>query len=271
MLFLATLAVLLMQTLAASSCRTTVAAGNYHTCAILDDAAVKCWGYAAKGELGYGDTSTRGNQPNEMGEKLPAVELGTGRTAVSVSASYYFTCALLDSATVKCWGKNEYGELGYGDTRDRGDDSNEMGETLPSVELGRGRTAVSVSTGRVHACALLDDATVKCWGNNANGALGYGDTSDRGDVSNEMGDRLPAVDLGAGRTAVSVSASKYHVCAVLDDATVKCWGFNSLFGVLGQGDKLHRGDDSNGGCPARPTRGCGGREEAWGWWLTVLS
>jgi len=54
-----------------------------------------------------------------------------------------------------------------------------------------------------------------------------------------------------------------------DDATVKCWGLN-FWGQLGQGDQSNRGDGSNGGCPARPSRGFAGRAEGWGWWLTVL-
>ena len=54
-----------------------------------------------------------------------------------------------------------------------------------------------------------------------------------------------------------------------DDATVKCWGSN-YNGELGQGDTMFRGDGGNGGCPARPTRGCAGREQGWSWWLTVL-
>jgi len=54
-----------------------------------------------------------------------------------------------------------------------------------------------------------------------------------------------------------------------DDATVKCWGDNEN-GELGYGDVKNRGNRQNGGCPARPTRGCGDREEGWGWWLTVL-
>jgi hypothetical protein len=107
------------------------------------------------------------------------------------------TCALLDDRTVKCWGRNGYGRLGYGDTRDRGDDAGETGDALSAVALGAGRTAVSIVAGSAHTCALLDDRTVKCWGRNGYGRLGYGDTRDRGDGAGEMGDALPALALGA--------------------------------------------------------------------------
>ncbi|KAJ1473409.1 regulator of chromosome condensation 1/beta-lactamase-inhibitor protein II [Baffinella frigidus] len=108
-----------------------------------------------------------------------------------------------------------------------------MGANLPAVDLGTGRIALSVSSGNDHTCALLDGATVKCWGSNNNGQLGYGDKLDRGDDNtNEMGARLPAVDLGAGRTALSITATYRHTCALLDDATVKCWGSND-YGQLG--------------------------------------
>jgi len=71
-----------------------------------------------------------------------------------------------------------------------------MGDNLPTVDLGTGRTTVWIAAGWVHTCALLDDASVKCWGNNLGGRLGVGDTNTRGDASGEMGDNLPAVDLG---------------------------------------------------------------------------
>ena len=62
-------------------------------------------------------------------------------------------------------------------------------------------------------CAVLDDATLKCWGNNASGQLGLGDTTNRGDDAGEMGDSLSAVDLGTGRTAGVVDAGGSHTCA----------------------------------------------------------
>ena len=72
-----------------------------------------------------------------------------------------------------------------------------MGDNLPFVDLGTGKTATQVVTGLYHTCALLNDATVKCWGYNNDGQLGQGHTDALGDESGEMGDNLPIVDLGS--------------------------------------------------------------------------
>jgi alpha-tubulin suppressor-like RCC1 family protein len=216
-------------------------AGAKHTCAILDDASVKCWGDNGSGRLGLGDTDKRGDAAGEMGESLPAVALGTGRTAVAISAGDAHSCAILDDGTVKCWGNNGSGRLGLGDTAKRGDAAGEMGDSLPTVALGTGRTAVVIDAGAKHTCAILDDGTVKCWGDNGSGRLGLGDTAKRGDAAGEMGDSLPAVALGTGRTVVAISVGDAHTCAILDDGTVKCWGDNGS-GRLGLGDTAKRGD-----------------------------
>ena len=82
----------------------------------------------------------------------------------------------------------------------------EMGDNLPAVDLGTGRTATAIfSGGGSHMCAFLDDKSLKCWGGNYFGQLGLGDTNNRGDASGEMGDNLPVVDLGTGRTATAIS------------------------------------------------------------------
>ena len=220
--------------------RTAVAvtAGLQHTCALLNGGAIKCWGFGAFGQLGLGAMKNRGDRPNEMGDALPAVDLGTGRTAVAVSAGAFHTCAVLDTGAVKCWG--HFSRLGLGDKNDRGSRPNEMGDALPAVDLGvRGRV-VAVSAGAVHTCALLDGGAVKCWGEGDDGQLGLGDGKSRGSAPNEMGDALPAVDLGTGRGAVAVSAGRFHTCAVLDNGAVKCWG-RGAEGQLGLGDKERRG------------------------------
>ncbi len=222
---------------------TAISAGANHTCALLDNSTVKCWGNNDNGQLGLGDSSTRGDGPGEMGDNLPAVSLGTGRTATAISAGFTHTCALLDNATVKCWGQGTDGRLGLGNITNRGDSTSpghQMGDNLPTVSLGTGRTAVAVSAGFSHTCALLDNATVKCWGANQFGQLGLGDTTPRGDAGGEMGDSLPAVSLGTGRTVTAISAGAGYDCARLDNATVKCWGSNSS-GQLGLGDTVNRG------------------------------
>jgi alpha-tubulin suppressor-like RCC1 family protein len=131
-----------------------------------------------------------------MGDNLPAVDLGSGRTAISLAAGVFHTCALLDSLQVKCWGYNWNGQLGVGDHVTRGTDPAHMGDNLPVVDLGTGRTARQIAAGQNHTCALLDNNAVKCWGYNNSGQLGRGDTRWRGDDQNEMGDYLPVVDLG---------------------------------------------------------------------------
>jgi alpha-tubulin suppressor-like RCC1 family protein len=223
---------------------TELSAGGNHTCALFTDGTVKCWGANASGQLGLGDTTRRGDKAAQMGDKLPFLEFGNGKTVKKLGAGDTHNCAILNDGSLKCWGGNADGQLGLGDSAARGNDSGEMGEFLPPVNLGKGRTATAVALGTGHTCALLDDATVKCWGLNDAGQLGLGNTTDRGDNPGEMGDSLPAVDLGMNAKVVAIAAGSEHTCALLDDGKVKCWG-GSDFGQLGLGSTLRRGD--NGG------------------------
>lgn len=220
---------------------TALASGFYHNCAILDNGQVKCWGYNAYGQLGRGNTANIGDGAGEMGDSLQAVSLGTGRTASQIFAHGYVTCAILDNGSTKCWGRNNYGQLGLGNVSSRGDAANEMGDNLPAVDLGTGRTATSLTGGLDFTCALLDNATVKCFGRSNNGQLGKENVSTLGDGAGEMGDSLTAINLGTGRTATVISSGYNHTCAILDNSTIKCWGRNNR-GQLGQGNTTTRGD-----------------------------
>jgi alpha-tubulin suppressor-like RCC1 family protein len=222
--------------LGAGRTATAITAGQYHTCALLDDGSVVCWGYNQYGQLGVGDTATRGDAPGEL--PAPVVPLGAGRTATAITAGLRHTCALLDDASVVCWGWNGFGQLGVGDTAPRGDAPGEL--PAPAVPLGAGRTASAITAGAYQTCALLDDASVVCWGYNVKGQLGVGDTADRGDNPGEL--PAPAVPLGAGRSATAITVGENHTCALRDDATVVCWGFN-VYGSLGVGDTADRGDN----------------------------
>ena len=214
---------------------------------------VKCWGYNDVGQLGIGNTTTMGDNENEMGLNLPFVSLGANRTATDIAVGYHHACAILDTGNVTCWGKNNYGQLGIeitsGIYQSIGDTSTELGENLVRVDLGTGRTAVQIDAGDYHTCALLDNGNVKCWGWNQHGQLGIGNMTTIGESENQMGDNLDSVDLGTGRTAISISAGGHMSCAILDTAVLKCWGYNG-FGQLGQGHTESIGTgidvDSNG-------------------------
>jgi alpha-tubulin suppressor-like RCC1 family protein len=181
-----------------------------HTCALLSDGTIRCWGYNGSGQLGNG-TNT--------GSNLPVVVSGISN-AVTVSVGRDHTCALLRDGAVRCWGYNYYGQLGNGTDTDT---------NLPSTVSGI-NNAIGVSAGYLHTCAVLRDGTVRCWGDNSNGQLGNGTNTDS---------NLPVTVSGISN-AVAVSAGGggsdrgSHTCALLNDGTVRCWGRNSG-GQLGNG------------------------------------
>ena len=225
-----------------SSSATIISVGPNHSCAVLDNGSVKCWGLNYYGQLGIDNRTTMGDGSGEMA-LLTGINLGTGRTATSISVGWNHSCALLDNASVKCWGFNGFGQLGIDNTTAMGDGSGEM-DQLTGINLGTGRTATAISAGPNSTCALLDNGSVKCWGNNTYGQLGIGNNTGNnsriGDDSGEM-DQLTGINLGTGHTATAIAAGSSHTCALLDNASVKCWGYNSE-GQLGIDNRTNMGD-----------------------------
>ena len=209
---------------------TAISAGSSHTCAVLDDGTVLCWGYYSGGALGHPYPTGPGQFPTDIGDdETPAsagpVDIGTGRTATAIAADGGTTCAILDDASLRCWGARFSNPATW-----IGDD--ETPGSVPPVDFGPGRTATAVTIGGGHTCAVLDDGTVRCWGtDNGSGELGYpGVTEVIGD--DESPGSMGPVDIGAGRTATSISASSTTTCVVLDDGGTRCWGFHE-YGALG--------------------------------------
>lgn len=151
---------------------------SFHTCALLDGNHVKCWGHP--GYLGNGDKTYVGCMPGD----LPTADIDVGGVIAELAAGEHahHNCARLEDGTVRCWGPGSFGDLGYGNVEDLGDDPGEM----PPGPVPIGGTAASVSVGLSHTCVLLTENQIRCWGYNFFGQLGYGHQSPLGDEPGEM-------------------------------------------------------------------------------------
>ncbi len=195
---------------------TYVSAGANFTCAVLDNGTVKCWGTNNQKELGYNNT-TKLTAPGTNGVGAAASTGDSSNqitSAIAVGAGNQFACALLSTGYVRCWGSNGSGQRGGAGSG-----------TPPISNIDLSASAIAV--GSSHVCALTSGGVVKCWGSNWAGAVGNNSTSDAYSPV--------TVDLGTGRTATAIGVGDFHSCAVLDNGTVKCWGFGAG-GRLGQGE-----------------------------------
>eukprot|EP01083_Nonionella_stella_P086007 238685_1 len=182
-------------------------AGWSHNCALSTANKMKCFGRNNYGQLGYGDTNHRGDEANQMGDTLLEIDLGTSFIPMQIVAGMYRTCALSTGHKVKCWGYNSHGQLGYGDTNNRGDGANEMSDSLLEIDFGTNFIPMQISAGLEHTCALSTANKAKCFGRNNYGQLGYGDTNNRGDD-------LFEIDLGTSFIPMQIVAGMYRTCAL---------------------------------------------------------
>ncbi len=219
----------------------SITAAGDRSCALLAGGDVKCWGSGVYGP-GTPDIGNVGDEPNEMGDALAPLDLGADLHAAELTASTTGICIAFEDDSLKCWGTNNSGQLGQGDTQARGDEPDEWGDQLTPFRLGPGQVS-HLQGGYEHYCALVSEpegrAQVKCWGWNGSGQLGLGDTDNRGDEPDEMGDALPPARLGDAQPA-DVAVGFAHSCALFDDGRVKCWGEGAR-NLLGTG-KSNVGD-----------------------------
>ena len=197
--------------------------GESHQCVLSSNGTARCWGDNSHGQCGYGNTVYFSDSAN-FGK---GINVGTDVEIENMAAGADFNCILTADSEVKCFGRNEYGQLGVGHNESIGDDDSEMGDDLGSVDLGTNFTVSQIALGAQHVCALSDGGDIKCWGRNDAGQLGLGDTANRGSDPSDMGDYLPAVDLGTSFGTVSeVLMGAQHSCAVSSDRDLKCWGMS---------------------------------------------
>lgn len=181
-----------------------ITTGAYHSCAVLDGGGVSCWGDARFGQVGDGTRERRPAPVSVEGLRGPADDVAAGAT---------FTCALLSDGSVQCWGSNEFGELGLG----RGDTSGNEPDSVPraSGTVALPSPALGIAAAGVHACAVLADESVHCWGGNESGQLGDGSRELRRTPvlwSGASPDPLPAPpDWRAPAEGIDVSYHSGHV------------------------------------------------------------
>ena len=166
------------------------------------------------------------------------------KRATVIESKFYHTCAviaddaLLADDAVSCWGRNTFGQLGYGHTAHVGDDDApaEWGTVDVGARLPVRITALA--TGELHTCALKSDGRVRCWGANADGQLGHGNQRIIGD------DELPSAvgDVPVGVSVTQVVAGERHTCVLGADRNVRCWGLG-IHGQLGRGNTATIGDN----------------------------
>src|SRR5262249_22043433 len=186
-----------------------IAAGGDDTCAILQSGALRCWGRNDFGQLGHGNTANIGD--NETVFSAGNVDLGAGVTVKDLALGGFHTCALLTTGAVRCWGRNNFGQLGYGNVNNLGD--NEPINNLSDVPLTG--TVRKIVAGDLHTCALTNAGTLRCWGFNGSGQLGQnlGGDEDWGDAPDELPTLLPG-DINTGAQVTDVAAGDNHTCAL---------------------------------------------------------
>lgn len=189
---------------------TAVAVGGEQTCVLRNIGTVQCWGEG---------TTDNGGENSYVPVTVSGI---TNAIAIAVGDA---DCALLSGGTVQCWGDNSIGELGNNDLP--------MDSAVPVTVSGI-TNAVAVAAGGADNCALLNDGTVQCWGQNNDGQVGNGTrTGDSVGVEGDIAVPVPVSVIGL-TNAVSVAVDGEDACALLSDGTVQCWGGND-HGELGNG------------------------------------
>ncbi len=202
-------------------------AGDEHTCMLLANTQLLCFGLNTNGQLGMDAVGDRGLAPGETASAV--VKVPAHRVPVAVSAGIGSTCAVLDNGQALCFGDNFHGQLGLDSSSYQvGLGSGETAAAVVKVPINR--TVEAVSTGGTHTCMVLDDGQALCFGWNFRGQLGLDHRVSKGKNPGETASAV--VKVPANRTVISVTAGDQHSCAILDNGQALCFGHN-FYGQLG--------------------------------------
>jgi alpha-tubulin suppressor-like RCC1 family protein len=222
--------------------------GLDHACAVLEGGTLTCWGSNNHGQLAQPLVMTAASGPWSVAQLTKVAKVTTG---------YDHTCALLETGLVYCWGNGASGQLGNGESL--------VDQIEPKLVSGLANV-IDVTSGNLHACALLSDGSVSCWGvgdyrigtttnltyapptklsslenvaevsttgNHTCARTNAGDVFCWGNNSNaELGTAISSmyltipIQVARVSTAISVDAGYFFTCSVLSDKTINCWGRN---------------------------------------------
>ncbi len=204
---------------------TSIAANGRHSLAIDGAGTVWAWGRNAEGQLGDGTTTERLTpvQVKSSDGILPF----TGVRKILTGMDH--TIALKNDGTVWAWGKNDYGQLGHGNSG-AGTNVNLPGQVLGIDGVGTLSGVNDIAAGEVYSLALMNDGSVVAWGRNSSGQLGDGTTADKPFPVKVLGEN----GLGFLSGITALASMDYHTLAIKDDGTMRAWGSNNN-GQLGDG------------------------------------
>ena len=197
-----------------------ISVGDWHACALMANGAARCWGLGSSGQLG--NNSFTGSNSAIVVTNIDGSE--TTKTAVSVSAGNDFTCAAMADGIAKCWGKNNFSQLGNNLVA-----NSSVPGTVTGIDgITTSTSAVNVSVGTAHACAVMIDGSAKCWGSNSSGQLGNRSITNSGVPVSVFG----FTGASPENSAIAVTAGYANTCALMADSSATCWGWG-VEGVLG--------------------------------------
>jgi alpha-tubulin suppressor-like RCC1 family protein len=205
---------------------TAVAPGDVHTCALMTNSTVRCWGNDILGELGIG-TLQVSRVPVAVCSDETCAQHFMG--AAQLAAGDYHTCALTTVGDVYCWGSDESGQLGINGAGDCPNHGNAC-SAIPMRVSGLDGPAVQIAAAGSTSCALIAGGTVQCWGRK----FGYRDIW------------TAATHIEGWSGVTSLAIANDHACAIAEDASLSCFGTN-LYGELGDGSAV----DRDGASPRR--------------------
>jgi alpha-tubulin suppressor-like RCC1 family protein len=208
--------------------RAVEAGDAFHTCALAETGSVFCWGWNQYGQSGGGQ-----NDPFDQNRSVhtPNVIAGVGEAIAISVAGAGNSCALIRGGQVRCWGWNNFGQLGNGITPLGNMTSPERPHIAnPTTVQGlSGAVAITSASGTGHVCALTADRRVQCWGHNGLGQRGDG---------RHVHLAVPSTVPGLSDVTV-VTGGADHTCAIIAGGRVRCWGYNNE-GQLGDGTTTAR-------------------------------